>query len=64
MDDVQLWRAAVDLLNSHGEKAEAEALKLADAALDEGNIDSFTRWKRVSRLIGEMQSKKPGDDIH
>jgi hypothetical protein len=64
MDDVQLWRAAVDLLNSRGESAEAEALKLADAALDSGDIDNFTRWKRVSRLIGEMQAKKPGDDIH
>ena len=64
MDDVQLWRAAVDLLNSHGEGAEAEALRLADAALDSGDIDSFTRWKRISRLIGRMQAKKPGDDVH
>lgn len=64
MDEVALWRAAVELLNAHGEVAEAEALRLADAALDSGDVDGFNRWKRVARLIVEMQSKTPDGDVH
>jgi hypothetical protein len=64
MDDVQLWRTAANLLNVHGDRAEAEALKCADAALDGGDIDGFNRWKRVARLIVEMQSKTPDGDTH
>jgi hypothetical protein len=64
MSDPQLWRAAVELLTSHGEKAEAEALRRADAAIDGGDIDGFNRWKRIARLVVEMQSKKPGDGMH
>lgn len=64
MDDVQMRRAAVELMTSHGETAEAEALGRADAAIDNGDIDSFNRWKRISRLIAEMQSRAPGNEVH
>lgn len=64
MDKGQLWRVAAELLNEHGEVAEAEALRRADAAIDGGDIDGFNRWKCVARLIVEMQSKTPDGDVH
>jgi hypothetical protein len=64
MNDVQMWRAAAELLTSHGETAEAEALRRADAAIDGGDVDGFNRWKRVARLITEMRTRTPGDDVH
>ena len=64
MSDPQLWRVAAELLTSHGEKAQAEALRRADAAIDGGDIDGFNRWKRIGRLIMEMQARGPGDDVH
>ena len=64
MSDVELWRAAAELLTSHGETAEAEALRRADAAIDGGDVDGFNRWKRVARLITEMRTRTPGDDVH
>ncbi|HUE63380.1 MAG TPA: hypothetical protein VMO78_03295 [Rhizomicrobium sp.] len=64
MNDVQTWRAAAELLSSHGATAEAEALKRADVAIDGGDVDSFNRWKRIARLIVEMQSRAPGDDVN
>jgi len=64
MSDVQLWRDAAALLNEHGTVAEAEALRRADAALDAGNVDGFNRWKRVARLILEMQSQQPDGEVH
>jgi hypothetical protein len=62
MDEIQLWRAAAELLTAHGASANAEALRRADAALDSGDVDGFTRWKRVARIIVEMQSRRPGND--
>jgi len=64
MNDVQLWREAANLLTSHGATAEAEALRRADAAIDGGDIESFNRWKRIARLIVDMQSRAPGNDVH
>jgi hypothetical protein len=64
MDDVLLWRTAVDLLRAHGEGAGAEALRLADAAIDGGDLDEFNRWKRVARLIMDMQPRAPDGDMH
>ena len=60
--DVQLWRAAAELLTAHGDVA--EALRRADAALDSGDVDGFNRWKRVARLIVEMKNKTPDGDVH
>lgn len=64
MNDVQLWRDAAALLNEHGAVAEAEALRRADAALDGGDVAGFNRWKRVARLIVEMQSQEPDGEVH
>ena len=64
MSDAGMWRTAAELLTSHGESAEAEALRRADAAIDGGDIDGFNRWKRVARLIVEMRSRSPGNDLH
>ena len=64
MNEVQMWRAAAEILAEHGDKAEAEALRRADAALDGGDVEGFNRWKRVARLILEMQSGNPGGDVH
>ena len=64
MNDVQLWRAAAELLTAHGEAAEVEALRRADAAIDGGDVDGFNRWKRVAGLITEMRTRTPGDDVH
>ena len=64
MTDVQIWRAAADLMNAHGEGAQDEAMRRADAALDSGDVDGFNRWKRVARLVVEMQSKTPDGDVH
>lgn len=65
MDDVTLWRAAAELMNAFDEGAQGEALRRADAAIDAGDIDGFNRWKRVARLIVEMQSRgRPEGGLH
>lgn len=57
MEELTLWRVAADLMTAHGEIAQVEALRRADAAIDKGDIDGFNRWKRIARLIAEMRSQ-------
>jgi len=64
MNNAQYWRLAAELMTSHGESAEAESLRRADAAIDAGDVDGFNRWKRVARLIMEMRSKARGNNVH
>jgi len=64
MSDIETWRAAAELMATHGDAAQDEALKRADAAIDSGDINEFNRWKRVARLIAEMQSRTPDGDVH
>jgi hypothetical protein len=64
VNDVEMWRAAADLMTEHGDGAQDEALKRADAAIDGGDIDGFNRWKRVAWLIADMQSRTPEGDVH
>jgi hypothetical protein len=64
MNHAQNWRLAAELMTSHGESAEAESLRRADAAIDAGDVDGFNRWKRVARLITEMRSKTRGNNVH
>lgn len=64
MTDVAMWRAAADLMTEHGDAAGSEALKRADAALDSGDIDGFNRWKKVARLIADMQSRTREGEVH
>jgi hypothetical protein len=64
MGEVELWRSAADLISAHGDEAAARALALADAALDDGDINGFSSWKKVARLIAQMQSDTPRGDAH
>ena len=64
MNNAQNWRLAAELMTSHGESAEAESLRRADAAIDAGDVDGFNRWKRVARLITEMRSRASGNGVH
>ena len=64
LGEVELWRSAADLIAAHGEEAEAQALARADAALDSGDVNGFNSWKKVARLIAEMQSHTRRGDTH
>ena len=64
MKDGEAWRAAVELISIHGDSAAGVALNRADNALDSGDVDGFTRWKQVTRLIVEIQSRDPDKNVH
>ena len=60
VSDLEIYRAANQLLQRHGEDAQFEAARLADAMLDRGDLEGQRVWKRVLRAIDELRRNEPG----
>ena len=58
--DLDIWRAANLLIRRHGDDAEIEAARKADAMLDRGDRDGQVVWLRIKRAIGELQAPQAG----
>lgn len=59
MEEIDIWRTAQILIDSHGDRAEAQAAMRADKALEDGYADAVNVWKRVMRTVAELQRQKP-----
>lgn len=59
MDEIDIWRTAKILIDSHGTDAPIHAAMRADHALEDGNLDAVAVWKRVMRAVEELQRQKP-----
>jgi hypothetical protein len=58
--DLDIWRAANLLIRQHGDLAEVEAARLADAMLDRGDRDGELVWLRIKRAILDLQAEPTG----
>ncbi len=57
--DLEIWRAANQLIQRYGEDAEIEAAMRADAMLEAGDIDGQRVWQRILKAVDELQRNKP-----
>ena len=64
MEEIDVWRTASLLINAHGEDAWLQAAMRADKALEDGNMDGESLWKRIGKAIDELQRKKPEGTTH
>ena len=60
LTEIEIYRAANQLIKRHGEDAEFEAGRLADAMLEKGDLEGQRVWKRVLKAIGELRRQEPG----
>jgi hypothetical protein len=61
----EIFRAAVLLVDQHGEDAALRADQRADELLKEGDVDGNAVWKRILVAIGELQrGPREGDPIN
>ncbi len=60
------YRSAHLLVKHHGEDASIEAAMRADAMLEAGDLDGLAMWKRILRVIEELQRTAPksGEAVH
>jgi len=65
MDDLDIWRAANEMIKLYGADAQFKAALRADKLLDLGDSEGFSVWKRVATAIGDLTNgHSSGDTLH
>ena len=58
--DLDIYRTAQVLIDQHGDAADIEAAKLADAMLAKGDLEGRAVWLRVIAAIEQMRAREAG----
>ena len=53
--DLDIFRTANELIREHGEDAALKAAMRANAMLEKGDLEGQVVWKRIVRVVGEIQ---------
>lgn len=66
IDDLNIYRAANELIKQHGDDAPIRAAQRADAMLDKGDLDGLAVWKRILAAVDELLAKErpEGEAVH
>ncbi len=66
VEEIEIWRAANQLVKRHGEDAGFEAAKRVDAMLEAGDPDGAAVWNHILRAVEGLQRAKPssGEVVH
>ncbi len=59
MDDIDIWRAAQQLITMYGDGAQLGACQRADKAIDQGDPVGERVWKLITRAVQELLRHKP-----
>jgi hypothetical protein len=62
MDNIDIWRAAHQMMKRYGEKASMEAASRSNAALEAGETLGYEIWMRVANAINELERSGPSKD--
>ena len=60
--DLDIYRAANELIEQHGEAADIEAAMKADERLAAGDMEGEAVWLRIVKAVEELQSQERPDD--
>ena len=60
VDDLDIYRAANELIEQSGDAAASHAAMRADAMLETGDMDGAGVWRRIVKAIDELQRQEPG----
>ncbi len=64
--DLDIYRSAQVLVKRHGQDAPIEAAMRVDAMLEAGDLEGYAVWKRILRVVKELQwtVPKPDEAVH
>ena len=64
--DIDIYHSANVLVKQRGEDAPIHAAMRADAMLDISDLDGYAVWKRILRVVEELQGTEPklGEAVH
>lgn len=52
--DLDIWRAANELIKQHGEDAAIHAAMKADKFMTAGDVDGAATWRRIAAAMAEL----------
>ena len=66
MEDIDVWRAAHQLMKRHGDTAEDQAARRGELAFDCGDEFNANLWYKIAMAIAELRrtAPEPGELIH
>ena len=59
--DLDIYRAANELIKQHGDEAPIHATMRADELLTAGDMDGKAVWLRIAKAVEELLSDKQAD---
>ena len=59
--DLDIYRAANELIEQHGEEAPIHAAMRADELMETGDMDGRAVWIRIVKAVAELRQREPGD---
>lgn len=59
VDDLDIWRSAKLLLDSHGANADQVAQAKMDAMRVKGDAEGVAVWQRILAAISELRRERP-----
>ena len=64
--DLDIYRAANELIEQHGKDAPIRAAMRHDELLERGDLDGCAVWKRILKAIDDLQSedRPEGAKVH
>ncbi len=64
--DLDIYQSAKIIIKQYGKAAPGHAAMRADAMLDKGDLGAYAVWKRILKVIEELQGTKPkpGEAVH
>lgn len=66
-NDIDIYRAANELIKQFGDMASIEAALRADEMLEKGDMEGLAVWKRIVKAVEALQSQasaQDGDTVH
>ncbi len=60
--NLEIYRAANQLVKRYGEDAEFKAAKQADAMIERGDPEGLAVWRRILSAVDELLAQAPPKD--
>lgn len=57
--DIDVWRAAKQIIDIHPADPEMAAAQRADAAYEQGDMFNFDLWTRITKAVTELEKVRP-----
>jgi hypothetical protein len=63
MEEIEIWRAANQLLKQFPDGPDMVAAQRADAAYEQDDLFNFNLWTRIAKAVQVLQQTRPNGEI-